>query len=48
MKKIKYIVTIFLSGLLLIATSCRDDMAKSTPTPLRLQMPIFRIFLHSR
>ncbi|CAK7002011.1 MAG: hypothetical protein PETM_00031 [Petrimonas sp.] len=33
MKKIKYIVTIFLSGLLLIATSCRDDMAKINSNP---------------
>lgn len=33
MKKIKYIVTIFLSGLLLLATSCSDDMAKINSNP---------------
>lgn len=36
MKKIKYIVTIFLSGLLVIATSCRDDMAKINSNPSQI------------
>jgi len=33
MKKIKYIATIFLSGLLLITASCSDEMAKINSNP---------------
>lgn len=33
MKKIKYIATIFLSGLLLITSSCSDEMAKINSNP---------------
>ena len=36
MKKIKYAATIFLSGLLLLATSCRDDMAKLNSNPAQV------------
>lgn len=36
MKKIKYTTTIFLSGLLLLATSCRDDMTEINSNPAQV------------
>lgn len=48
MKKIKYTFTIFLSGLLLFAASCQDDMAKINSNPSQVtDANISYLFAHA-